>query len=44
MSFFSRVFGLDDPSAGDRPVDPHKPLPDAAARLAHETGPMGDTR
>ena len=31
MSFFSRVFGLDDPSAGDRPVDPHKPLPDAAA-------------
>jgi uncharacterized tellurite resistance protein B-like protein len=31
MSFFSRVFGLDDPSAADRPVDPHKPLPDATA-------------
>jgi len=31
MSFFTRTFGLNDPHAHEKPVDPHKPLPEPTA-------------
>jgi uncharacterized tellurite resistance protein B-like protein len=31
MSFLSRVFGLEDPTTPDTPVDPNKPIPEATA-------------